>query len=471
MTHYGSIPQSVLRSHQFYQLARIPLLFDAVLKETKRLRTQVDLIASESFLDPAVLAAAGSVFAVKYAEGYARARYYSGGENADAVEQAAIDWAKILFGAMSANVQPHSGACTNRAALATLAANGCVILSMDLAHGGHLSHGAEVTKTARDYQVRRYGVTDKGVIDYDQVRDLAMREPRPKVIIAGGSSIPRQIGYDSFRSIADEVEARLVTDMAHNAGSVVAKLYPNPIDIADLTTSTTQKTMQSGRGGLILSGGRGQEIISYDDKNRPVTLFDRLNKEVFPGQQGGPLMHLIAAKAAGFYLALNDTQTGVSPEFVDLQRRIISNAQAMADEFMSLGYDVISGGTDTHLLVVRLNRLSGLAAQKALYQADISLNRNAVPGDQRPPFYASGIRIGSPFVTAAGMNEGQVRMIVRTIDDVLKSTTEEQLGKPKLNDDILKRAKSAIHSLTQDSPIYREQLEAMEWFRDNLGKL
>src|SRR3989338_1793499 len=425
---YISVPRFVVDSHPFNHLARVPPMFNIVLNEVQRLRGQLNLIASEGFQDESVLAAAGSVLGLKYAEGYPGRRYYAGCENVDMSEANAIKWGKTLYGAEYGNVQPHSGSCANRAAIAALVKNGDVIVSMDTAHGGHLSHGAPVTKTARDYVIRSYGVTDEGYIDLDQVRELALKEPRAKLVIVGGSEFSRRIDYTPFRAIADEAGARLLADIAHPAGLIVAGLHPNPVNIADLVTTTTQKTQMSGRGGSIYGGERSSQVIGYDKDDKPITIAQAADKEVFPGQQGGPLQNLIAAKAVGFFLALNHDQTAVSPEFVAFQSQVIANEKILAGEFMRLGYDVLTGGTDTHLALVKLNHLSGLAAQRALSKSNITLNRNGIPKDPRPPFYASGIRVGSLWSTAVGASEEYLRESVRTIVDILRHTTEEKLG-------------------------------------------
>lgn len=468
---YVSVPEFVVNSHPLNHLARVPEMFRIIFNEAGRLRRQIGLIASEGFQDEAVLAAAGSVMSVKYAEGYPGRRYYAGCEYVDMSESNGIKWGKTLYGAEHANVQPHSGSDANREAIAVLAKNGDVIVSMDTGQGGHLSHGSPVTKTSRDYVIRRYGVTSDGFIDFGQVRELALMKPHPKVIIAGGSAYSRIIDYGIFRDIADEVGAALLADIAHPAGLVAAGLHPNPIGIADIVTATTQKTQMSGRGGWIFGGQSMKRIIGYDDKQKPITLAEAIDKEVFPGQQGGPLMNQIAAKAVGFYLALNDDQTAVSQEFIDLQRRIIKNAQVLANEFTRLGYKVITGGTDTHLALIELEHMSGLTAQRVLYRANITLNRNGVPGDRRPPYFTSGIRVGSPWVTVAGMGEEGLRETVRTIDDVLHHTVEDKdkLGQFKVGDEVIEQAKKKVAELNEGNPLYKDLYEAMKWFKEFKG--
>src|SRR5215210_4493410 len=367
---------------------------EALDGELARQRTTIELIASENFASPAVLAAQGSVMTNKYAEGYPGKRYYGGCEFMDVVEQLAIDRAKELFGAEHANVQPHSGSQANEAAYATLLEPGEKILSMDLAHGGHLTHGMKLNFSGRTYDFVHYGVGENGFIDYDQVRDIALRE-RPRMILAGASAYPRIIEFDKFREIADEVGAFLLTDMAHIAGLVAADVHPSPIPYCEMVTTTTHKTLRGARGGMILCR---EEFAK------------KVNSRVFPGMQGGPLMHAIAGKAVAFGEALQ-------PEFSDYARKIVENCRAMAEGLLEGGLNLVSGGTDNHLILVDLRDVAtnGKELEELLDQVGVTCNKNMVPNDPEPPTVTSGVRLGTPAMTTRGMGEEEMREISEII--------------------------------------------------------
>ncbi|MBD3768248.1 MAG: serine hydroxymethyltransferase [Gammaproteobacteria bacterium] len=374
----------------------------AISDEAQRQEDHIELIASENYTSPRVMEAQGSVLTNKYAEGYPGKRYYGGCEFVDVVEQVAIDRAKQLFGADWANVQPHSGSQANGAVFQALLNPGDRVLGMSLAHGGHLTHGAKVNFSGKIYNSVQYGVDDNGIVQMDEVRKLAL-EHKPKMIIAGFSAYSKTMDWAAFRAIADEVGAYLFVDMAHVAGLVAAGLYPNPLPYADVVTTTTHKTLRGPRGGLIL--GKANEAIEKAIASR-----------VFPGTQGGPLMHVIAAKAVAFKEALE-------PGFKAYAAQVIKNAQAMAKVFMDRGYKVVSGGTDNHLFLVDLvaQGLTGKQADAALGAAHITVNKNAVPNDPQSPFVTSGIRIGTPAVTSRGFTEGECTELAGWMCDVLDS--------------------------------------------------
>ncbi|HEX7091604.1 MAG TPA: serine hydroxymethyltransferase [Longimicrobiales bacterium] len=386
-----------------------PEVFEAIRREAERQHASLELIASENFVSPAVLEALGSVLTNKYAEGYPGRRYYGGCEWVDVVERLAIERACELFGAEHANVQPHAGAQANMAAYMAFMEPGDVLLGMNLSHGGHLTHGSPVNFSGRWFRVVAYGVDEKdGRIDYDQVRELALRE-RPKVIVAGASAYPRVIDFEAFGAIAREAGAALVVDMAHIAGLVAGGVHPSPVPHADVVTSTAHKTLRGPRSGFILCRERHAKAI---------------DKQVFPGLQGGPLMHVIAAKAVAFKEALD-------PSFRTYARQVVANARALADELMAQGFDLVSGGTDNHLLLVDLRRrdLTGKEAEEALGRAGITVNKNTVPGETRSPFVTSGIRIGSAALTTRGMGEAEFRMIGRWIAEVLAAPRDEGVAR------------------------------------------
>ena len=373
----------------------------AIAAEARRQEEHIELIASENYASPRVMEAQGSVLTNKYAEGYPGKRYYGGCQHVDVAEGLAIERVKALFGADYANVQPHSGSQANAAVYLALLEPGDTLLGMSLAHGGHLTHGAKVNFSGRLFNAVQYGLDEStGEIDYDQVARLA-REHRPKMIVAGFSAYSRVVDWQRFRDIADEVGAYLVVDMAHPAGLIATGHYPSPVQIADVTTSTTHKTLRGPRGGLILARANPE-------------IEKRLNSLVFPGTQGGPLMHVIAAKAVAFKEAL-------APEFKDYQQQVLDNARAMAAVFMARGYKVVSGGTDNHLFLVDLidKDITGKDAEAALGEAHITVNKNAVPNDPRSPFVTSGIRLGTPAVTTRGFGLEACRRLAGWICDIL----------------------------------------------------
>lgn len=372
---------------------------DAIRAELNRQRSKIELIASENFVSPAVMEAMGSPLTNKYAEGYPGKRYYGGCECVDIVEELARERAKKLFGAEFANVQPHSGAQANFAVFFAAMQPGDTYLGMSLAHGGHLSHGSPVNVSGKYFNVVPYGVDEKtGKIDYDQVRRLAI-EHKPKMILAGASAYAREIDFKRFREIADEVGAYLMVDMAHIAGLVAAGLHPSPVPYADFVTTTTHKTLRGPRGGLILCKEKCGAMI---------------NKALFPGTQGGPLMHVIAAKAVCLKEAL-------SPEFREYQLQIKKNAAAMADEFMKIGVDIVSGGTDNHLMLLDLTKkgITGKELEHNLDEVNITVNKNTIPNDPQSPFITSGVRIGTPAVTTRGFKEDDVRETANLINMVI----------------------------------------------------
>lgn len=407
-----------------------PDIADAVLAETRRQEEGIELIASENFVSPAVLAAMGTPLTNKYAEGYPGKRYYGGCEYVDVAEQLAIDRAKALFAADHANVQPHSGAQANMAVYFALLEPGATILGMNLSHGGHLTHGSPVNFSGRFFRVIPYGVREEtGRIDYDALRDLA-REHRPAMIIAGASAYARTIDFATFAEIARSVSAKLVVDMAHIAGLVATGVHPSPVPHADAVTTTTHKTLRGPRGGLILCRAEHAKAI---------------DKQVFPGIQGGPLMHVIAAKAVALREAMD-------PSFTEYSRRVVANARALAAALMERGFKLVSDGTDNHLMLVDLrNRaMTGKDAERALGAADITVNKNTVPGETQSPFVTSGIRIGTPAVTTRGMGEGEMRTVAGLIDEVLRAPTDATVAN---------RVKRRVRELTGGFPLYRVTVE------------
>jgi glycine hydroxymethyltransferase len=378
-------------------------LWRALQDEQRRQEEHIELIASENYASPRVLAAQGSVLTNKYAEGYPGKRYYGGCEHVDVVEQLAIDRVKKLFGADYANVQPHSGSQANAAVYLALLQPGDTILGMSLAHGGHLTHGAKVNFSGKLFNAIQYGIDDKtGEIDYGQVERLAL-EHKPKMVVAGFSAYSRVVDWQRFRAIADQIGAYLFVDMAHVAGLVAAGLYPNPVPMAHVVTSTTHKTLRGPRGGIILAKADPE-------------IEKKLNSSIFPGTQGGPLMHVIAAKAVAFAEALQ-------PEFKIYQQQVLTNARAMADVIMQRGFKIVSGGTDDHLFLMDLvgKKLTGKEAEAALGAANITVNKNAVPNDPQSPFITSGIRIGTPAITTRGFGEREARDLAGWICDILSN--------------------------------------------------
>ncbi|HXW96618.1 MAG TPA: serine hydroxymethyltransferase [Gemmatimonadales bacterium] len=395
--------------------------------ELHRQQHGLELIASENFASRAVIDAMGTPLTNKYAEGYPGKRYYGGCEVVDQVEQLAIDRAKALFGADHANVQPHSGAQANFAAFMAVAKPGETIMGLALPHGGHLSHGAAVNHSGVIWRAVQYGVDPRtGRIDYDQVRDMARKE-RPRILIAGGSAYARIIDFAAFRSIADEVGATLLVDMAHFAGLVAGGVHPSPVPHAQIVTSTTHKTLRGPRAGIILCI---QELA------QPV------NKSVFPGTQGGPLEHVIASKAVAFGEAL-------TPDFKRYSKQVVENAKTLAESLIGFGFAIVSGGTDTHLMLVDLRPkgLTGKEAEALLGRADITVNKNTVPDDPQSPFVTSGIRLGTPALTTRGMGKAEFRLIARLIDEVLTKRDEATIA----------RVKGEVQELARAFPLYRQR--------------
>ncbi|AHH06665.1 Serine hydroxymethyltransferase [Borrelia crocidurae DOU] len=400
------------------------ILFDLIEREAKRERENIELIASENFVSSDVRQAVGSVLTNKYAEGYPSKRYYGGCSVVDDIENLAISRAMELFGASYANVQPHSGSQANMAAIMSLIKPGDKILGMELSHGGHLTHGSKVSFSGMFFDAYSYGVSrDSEMIDYDDVRNIA-KACRPNLIIAGASSYSREIDFKKFREIANEVSAYLLCDIAHTAGLVATGFHNSPIDVAHLTTSTTHKTLRGPRGGLILAGKEFNTMINYNNKER--TLDSAVNSCVFPGTQGGPLMHVIAGKAVAFKEALNK-------EFKDYISRVIENTKAMAEYFISEGLRIVSGGTDNHLFLVDLSGLgiTGSDAEKILESVNITLNKNAIPFDSKNPSVASGIRIGAPAITSRGLNRDDSIKVAHFIIRALKTKSTDELRKIK----------------------------------------
>lgn len=408
-----------------------PELATQIDAETKRQEDHIELIASENYCSPAVMQAQGSTLTNKYAEGYPKKRYYGGCEYVDVIEQIAIDRAKELFGADYVNVQPHSGSSANSAVFLALLEPNDTVLGMSLAHGGHLTHGASVNFSGRNYHAVQYGLDTKtGLIDYEEVARLA-REHKPKMIIAGFSAYSQIIDWQKFRDIADEVGAYLMADMAHVAGLVAAGIYPSPVQIADVTTTTTHKTLRGPRSGLILA--KANEEIEK-----------KLASAVFPGSQGGPLMHAIAAKAVCFKEAMSD-------DFQSYQKQVIVNAKAMAEVIQSRGYEIVSGGTKNHLMLISLIKqgITGKEADKWLGDAHITVNKNSVPNDPKSPFVTSGIRIGTPAVTTRGFGEAEVRELAGWICDVLDARGDEA---------VLAATREKVAQICNKLPVYERNV-------------
>ncbi|WP_280638380.1 serine hydroxymethyltransferase [Brevundimonas nasdae] len=407
------------------------VIYDAINQEAVRQNSQIELIASENITSPAVIAAQGSVLTNKYAEGYPGKRYYGGCEYVDIVERVAIERACELFGSAYANVQSHSGAQANGAVLMALLKPGDVILGMSLDAGGHLTHGAKPTLSGKWFTPVQYGVRESdGLIDYDQVQSLA-EQHRPKLIIAGGSAIPRQIDFARFRQIADSVEAYLLVDMAHIAGLVAGGLHPSPVPHAHIVTSTTHKTLRGPRGGLILTN---DEVLAK-----------KINSAVFPGLQGGPLMHVIAGKAVAFGEALD-------PSFKDYAQQVVLNARALGAALIERGFDLVTGGTDTHLVLVDLRSrdISGREAEVSLEHAHLTCNKNGIPFDPRPPAQTSGIRLGSPAGTTRGFKEAEFTQVGHLIADVLDALVDNRED----NSQAEAKARQAVLALTAAFPVY-----------------
>ena len=405
-----------------------PELDAAIRAEEQRQEAHIELIASENYASPAVIEAQGTVLTNKYAEGYPGKRYYGGCEHVDVVEQLAIDRACELFGADYANVQPHSGSQANGAVFLALLQPGDTVLGMSLAHGGHLTHGAAPNFSGKTYHAVQYGLNpDTGLIDYDEVERLAL-EHKPKMIIAGFSAYSQLLDFPRFRAIADQVGAYLMVDMAHVAGLVAAGVYPNPLPYADVVTTTTHKTLRGPRGGLILA-------------RRNEALEKKFNSAVFPGSQGGPLMHVIAAKAVCFREALGD-------DFKRYQQQVVTNAKAMAAVFIERGYDVVSGGTENHLFLVSLIKqdITGKDADAAFGAAHITVNKNAVPNDPRSPFVTSGFRVGTPAVTTRGFVEADCRELAAWMCDILDNPGD---------DSVVAEVRDKVATICQRLPVYQ----------------
>jgi glycine hydroxymethyltransferase len=405
-----------------------PELWEALEAESRREEEVIELIASENYVSPNVLAVQGSLLTNKYAEGYPGKRYYGGCEYVDQVEQLAIDRAKKLFGADYANVQPHSGSQANAAAYMALLEPGDTLLGMSLSAGGHLTHGASVSFSGKIYHALGYGLNAQDDIDYDLVEELAAVN-KPKLIVAGFSAFSRRVDWQRFRMIADKVGAYFLVDMAHVAGLVAAGVYPSPVQIADVTTTTTHKTLRGPRSGLILARANPE-------------IEKRLNSAVFPGTQGGPLMHIIAAKA----LALKEA---MQPDFKFYQQQVIANAQAMANVLIQRGFNIVSGGTDNHLFLVSFlnSELTGKAAEEALGKANITVNKNTVPGENRSPFVTSGIRVGTPAITTRGLGKIEAEQLAHWIADILNNIQDENF---------IAKTRLKVLELCRNFPVYEE---------------
>jgi glycine hydroxymethyltransferase len=402
-------------------------LFEAIVAEARRQEEHVELIASENYTSPRVMEAQGSVLTNKYAEGYPGKRYYGGCEYVDVAEQLAIDRAKKLFGADYANVQPHSGSQANAAAFYALLQPGDPILGMSLSHGGHLTHGSKVNFSGKFFDAAQYGVDAKtGLIDYDEVQGLA-NEHKPRLIIAGFSAYSRVVDWERFRAIADSVDAYLMVDMSHVAGLIAAGQYPNPVPFADVVTTTTHKTLRGPRGGMILAR-KNEELAK------------KFNSLVFPGTQGGPLMHVIAAKAVALLEAMR-------PEFTTYQENVVENARAMADAFAERGFEIVSGGTDNHLVLLSLldKDITGKDADAALDRANITVNKNTVPNDPRSPFVTSGLRLGTPAITTRGFGLEETRELTSWICDILDDISDDLM---------IQRVRGQVLDLCKRFPVY-----------------
>lgn len=402
------------------------LIKNALNKEIIRQNNNIELIASENYVSKDILELQGSIFTNKYAEGYSSKRYYGGCENVDTIENLAIEYVCKLFNAKYANVQPHSGSTANMAVYRTLLNPGDTVMGMDLSSGGHLTHGHPLNFSGLDYKIVDYKVNDKGYLDYDNIREIALRE-RPKMIVAGASSYSRGIDFKRFRDIANEIGAYLFVDMAHIAGLVAAHLHMNPVDYADVVTSTTHKTLRGPRGGIILTNN--EDIIK------------KINKTIFPGIQGGPLMHVVAAKAQCFYEALQ-------PSFVTYQKQVLANIKALSNYLISKGVSIISSGTDNHLIVIDVYYsfgITGKEAEEVLDLVNITVNKNTIPNDKFSPLVTSGIRIGSPAMTTRGLKEDDFVLIGEIIYNVLSNYG---------NSGVLETEKIRVHDLTSKYKMY-----------------
>lgn len=417
-------------------------IFDLIQREEERQLNGLELIASENFVSKDVLAAAGSVLTNKYAEGYPGKRYYGGCEVVDEVEQLAIDRAKELFNAEYVNVQPHSGSQANTAVFSVCLKPGDTILGFDLSHGGHLTHGSPVNFSGKLYNPVFYGVEkETGLINYEHVKEMAHKE-KPKLIIAGASAYSREIDYKKFRAIADEVGAILLADMAHPAGLIAKGLIQDPLPHCHIVTTTTHKTLRGPRGGMILMGKDFENPFDLKLKSgKPRMMSSLLNSGVFPGNQGGPLEHIIAAKAVAFKEALSD-------EFLHYMVQVKKNAKAMADAFVEKGYDVISGGTDNHMMLIDLRNkgVTGKQAEETLVKAEITVNKNMVPFDTQSPFVTSGIRVGTPAITTRGLKEEDMSQVVTFIDQVISNIENEA---------VIQETKEKIKEMMSEKPLFK----------------
>lgn len=443
-----SLPCNPFFSHKYSRLSTMrleqidPDVYNAIKAEQERQNQKLELIASENFVSAAVLEAMGQVMTNKYAEGYPAKRYYGGCEHVDVAEELARERVKTLFKADHANVQPHSGSQANIAAYFSLIEYGDTVMGMDLAHGGHLTHGSPVNFSGRFFKMIHYGVDDNGYIDMDQVERKAVAE-KPKLIIVGASAYSRKIDYAAFRTIADKINAKVVADIAHPAGLIAAGLISSPILHCHIVTSTTHKTLRGPRGGLILVGRDGENDMGVKTrKGRLKKISEIVDSNVFPGFQGGPLMHVIAAKAVAFKEALQQ-------DFVDYQKQVIANAKALAEALGKKQYHVVSGGTDTHLMLIDLRNkeVSGKKAENRLEAAGITVNKNMVPFDDKSPFVTSGIRIGTPAVTTRGMKQNDMREIADLIDVVINNID---------SDEICNQVQHKVNQFCDRFPLYNE---------------
>ena len=430
----------------FYLKDADPELHQILMREVGRESATLELIASENFVSYPVLEMAGGVMTNKYAEGYPGKRYYGGCEHVDEAENLARDRAKKLFNAEYVNVQPHSGSQANMAALFTFIKTGDTIMGLDLAHGGHLTHGSPVNFSGKLFNVVSYQVDrETGRVNFDEVRKLA-KEYKPKLIICGGSAYPRHIEFEDFKAVVDEIGAFLMADIAHPAGLVATGLHPSPMPYCDVVTTTTHKTLRGPRGGMIMMGKDRENPFGVvaPKSGRVKNMSELIDSMVMPGIQGGPLMHIIAAKAVAFGEALQ-------PSFKDYTSQIVQNAQTLAEAFLNKDYHLVSGGTDTHVILIDLTNkeITGKAAEKALEKAGITVNKNMVPFDERSPFITSGIRIGTPAITTRGMKEDQMLIICDLIDQVISDPE---------NDDVISKVISIVKELCDSFPLYDDLL-------------
>ena len=421
-----------------------PELYEIINREQNREHDTLELIASENFTSPAILEAAGGIMTNKYAEGYPGKRYYGGCIHVDEAENLAIDRLKKLFGVEYANVQPHSGSQANMAVFMTFLNPGDTIMGLELSHGGHLTHGSAVNFSGQLYNSISYHVDkETGRVNFDEVRSLA-QEHKPKMIICGGSAYPRYVEFDKFYEVAQEIGAFLMADIAHPSGLVAAGVHPSPVPYCDVITSTTHKTLRGPRGGIIMMGKDKENTWGKiaPKSGRTKMISELLDSSVMPGMQGGPLMHIISAKAIAFGEAIKD-------EFKLYAKKIVDNAKVMAQEFIEMDYDIVSGGTDTHVVLMDLSNkgISGKAAEKALEKAGITVNKNMVPFDQRSPFITSGIRVGTPAITTRNMGSNEMKKIASFINTVVTDAD---------NDDTIQNVKSQVKELCDSFPIYQE---------------